>query len=696
MMSRTVCRGVLCALALMTAMSAQAAKVKEAAETKPLPTTVKNFRLEDHMGGSHELYRYKDGKAIVLYFHGNGCPIVRKSVPEIKAIRDEFLPKGVGFFMINANPLDDKDSIAEEAKEFQIDMPILMDAAQLVTLDLGTKRTAEAIVIVPDGWKIVYRGAINDKQEYGFERPKGAEHEWLRDALNAVLEGKEPPVASSETKGCLIDLKDMPTKTSYAKHVVPILEKKCVSCHVEGHIGPFAMDSYENIAGRKRMIREVLLTKRMPPWHADEYHGKFENNVSLTRDELRTMVAWLDSDAQENTDKDPLLKYAVEDAEPVWPLGKPDIIIPMPKPVHVPASGVLDYVRQIVPFEGKEDLWLRAVDVLPGDRSVVHHGLVFLDYPNELESLEPDMDGGLNGFFAGYVPGMLNEPFPEGTGKWLPKGSRFEFQWHYTTTGRAATDQSLLGLYLCKKKPEREFFTRAATTVDFEIKANDPRSPTSATYEFDRDVILYEMGPHMHYRGKEVSYAVKYPDGKQEMVLNVPNYDFNWQTMYRFDKPMRLPKGSELIVNGAFDNSVRNPLNPDPTKNVYFGEQSWDEMFVGYIGYTYVRPDDTPIVAKVGNVHLGKPLTVENLINTRWKIGKWTLKFEADNVLRVGKLMKGSWEHQGNKLYLRVAGDDFDLEIKDDTLLSDDGPLEFLEFVNGDAPAAAPTRVSSN
>ncbi|NUM53095.1 MAG: redoxin domain-containing protein [Candidatus Hydrogenedentes bacterium] len=679
-------------LALCTATSLAATR-ENPAEAKPLPAIAKNFRLEDHLGGSHELYRMKDGKAIVLYFHGNGCPIVRKSIPEIKAIRDEFNPKGVGFFMINANPLDDKDSIVEEAKEFAIDIPILMDTAQIVTLDLGTKRTAEAIVIVPDGWKIVYRGAISDRQEYGFERPK-PDHDWLRDALNAVLEGREPEVKTSETKGCLIDLKEVPTKVSYARHIAPILEEKCVSCHVEGHIGPFAMDSYENVAGRKRMIREVLVTKRMPPWHADPYHGEFKNDNSLTEKELRTMVAWLDSDAGNDAKKDPLLRFAVDDAEPVWPLGTPDVIIPMPKSVDVPADGVLDYVYMRVPYTGDEDLWITAADVLPGDRSVVHHALVFLNYPNELKNIEPDMEGGLNGFFAGYVPGMLNEPYPKGTGKWVPKGSEFVFQMHYTTTGRAASDRSQLGLYLAKKKPAREFFTRAATNTDFEIKPNDPKSPTDATYRFDRDVVLYEMGPHMHYRGKEVSYEVRYPDGNREMLLNVPNYDFNWQTMYRLDKPLHLPAGSQLRVAGAFDNSARNPRNPDPNRAVYFGEQSWDEMFVGYIGYAYVDAEAAPVQTVASNIHFGKPVTAENLVGTFWRIGRWKLNFQENGVLRVGRTFKGTWQHTGNGLHLRVAGDEFDLEIQDDTILSEDGPLEYLADHVETAPAKA--RLSSN
>ena len=324
----------------------------------------------------------------------------------------------------------------------------------------------------------------------------------------------------------------------------------------------------------------------------------------------------------------------------------------------------------------------------------MHHALVFLNYPKQLKDLEPDMEGGLNGFFAGYVPGMFNEPYPKGTGKWVPKGSEFVFQMHYTTTGRATRDQSKLGLYLAKKKPAREFFTRAASNTDFEIKPNDAHSAADATYTFDHDVTLYEMSPHMHYRGKEAAYEVKYPDGKTQTLLNVPNYDFNWQTMYRLEKPLHLPAGSQLYVAGAFDNSVRNPRNPDPARTVYFGLQSWDEMFIGYMGFTYDNPDQEPAKIAEANTHLGKPVTVENLIGTSWHIGRHTLHFERDGVLRVGRAMRGTWQHTGDRLVLRVAGDEFTLTISGDTIMSEDGPLELLPAQTDAAPASA--RVSSN
>jgi len=681
---------VVCVAVMPVANAAEAAPAAES-----LPTTAKNFRLEDHNGGSHELYRMKDVKAVVLFYQGNGCPIVRKSVPEIKAIRDAYQSKGVAFFLINANPLDDKASIVAEAKEFEIDIPVLMDTAQLVTHDLGTKRTGEAIVIVGGSWKIAYRGAVDDRLDYGAERPK-ANNTWLRNALDAVLEGKDPEVASTETKGCLIDLKDPPKKISYSKHIAPLLAEKCASCHVEGHIGPFAMDSYENVAGRRSMIREVLMTKRMPPWHADPHHGEFTNDTSLTESEMRTMIAWLDAEAPRGEGKDPLLKFAVENPEQIWPLGKPDIIIPMAERVEVPADGVVDYVYQRVPYTGDEDLWIQAADVLPEDHTVLHHGLVFLRYPKHLRHLEPDNEAGLNGFFAGYVPGMLAEPYPKGAGKWVPKGSEFVFQMHYTTTGRASSDQSKLGLYLTKKKPGREFFTRAATSIDLEIPPNSKRTPAEAKYAFKRDVILYEMGPHMHFRGSEVNYVVKYPDGKLETLLNVPNYDFNWQTMYRFKEPKRLPAGTELLVTGAFDNSANNPRNPDPSKWVYFGEQSWEEMFVGYIGYTNATDEPEVKVVEERIINFGKPITAESILNTYWRIGRWRLNFLPDNVLTVGRSFKGTWTFNGDKLELRVAGDEFDLKIEGDTLVSEDGPLEYLPDGGQRPQGSGRQRVSMN
>lgn len=670
-------RSILCfGLALTCALSV-------AGQTDDLPTIAHNFRLNDHLGGSHELFRYRESKAIVLFFAGNGCPIVRKSIATLKNVRDAYTGKGVSFLLIDGNPGDDKASVVEEANEFSIDFPILLDEAQTVTQALHVDRTATTFVITPANWKIVYRGAVDDRLGYGLEKPEARQH-WLTDALDAVLAGEVVETAFTEAKGCLIDRLPEPKKVSYSRHIGPMLREKCATCHREGNIAPFPMDSYEEVVDHKRMIREVVMAKRMPPWHADPHVGTYANDNALTVDETRRLLAWIDEGAPRGRGRDPLSK--VTPMESAWPLGEPDIVISMPDPVAVPASGVLDYQYIRVPYTGTEDIWVKAADVLPGARSVVHHVLVFIRYPDHLRHLQPDYEGGLDGFFAGYVPGMQPTMFPEGTAQFVPAGSEFVFQLHYSTTGKAAEDLSKLGLYVNDGKPKRELFTRAASNTDFAIPPGDGQFPAQSAYRLGKDALLYSMSPHMHYRGKSFKYIADLPDGSSEVLLNVPNYDFNWQTMYRFEEPKLLPAGTVIRCEGAFDNSTANPMNPDPESWVYFGEQTFEEMFIGYLRYAYVdgtsggdaRSADGMFAAGE-RPGLGAPITAESLVETMWRSGRFRIRFLADGEVRVGRGMKGSWRIEDDRVIIHIANDDHVLRIDGDKLIGDDGPLPNIQ-----------------
>ncbi|MCC6696525.1 MAG: redoxin domain-containing protein [Candidatus Hydrogenedentes bacterium] len=654
----------------------------ETAAGSELPSQMRNFRLEDQHGESHELYRYRESKAVVLFFAGNGCPIVRKSIANLKALRDEYRAKGVTFLSINSNPGDDRESVLKECEEYQIDFPILLDEAQVVARTLKVDRTATVLVAVPKDWRIAYRGAVDDRLDYGAQKPE-ASHAWLKDALEAVLAGQEVATPVTEAKGCLIDLLPEPKKLSYSKHIGPMLKEKCAGCHAEGNIGPFPMDSYEEVASRTRMVREVVMTKRMPPWHAREGTGPFRNDASLDTDELRSLVAWLDDGAPRGKGKDPLEK--VLPMESAWPLGEPDIVVSMPEPVHVPADGVVEYQYIRVPYTGTEDVWLRAADVLPGDRSVMHHALIFLRYPEHLRNRQPEYEGGLDGFFAGYVPGMLPSEFPKGTAKFVPAGSEFVFQLHYSPTGKPTDDLTRLGLYLYKGQPKRALYTRAATDTDFAIPPHDPGFAANAAFTINKDTVLYSMSPHMHFRGKKFRYTAAYPDGTSEVLLDVPHYDFNWQTMYEFDKPKLLPAGTRILCDGAFDNSASNPMNPDSERWVYFGEQTFEEMFIGYLRYTYAEEGDPfddpngPGESREVLAGLGEPITAESLPGSVWRAGRFKLRFRPDGVLQVGRVMTGTWAIEGEQLRLDVDGETHLLRVEGDHLLSEDGPLALLD-----------------
>lgn len=566
-------------------VSAKTAVVKGNPE-KTSSDNVDNFRLLDHEGKSHELYRQTQTPVVVLIVGGNGCPIVRQSVSTVKALREKFADKKVVFWLLNANSQDDAASILEEAREFKMDLPVLKDTFQLVARSLAVTRTAEAIAISTKDWKIFYRGAIDDRLGYGTQKVKQPKT-FLADAVENFLAGKKVSPDRTSVKGCAISfatIKPNEAKTiSYINEVAPILQKHCVVCHSPGNIGPFAMSSYEKVKGWSSMIREVLLEQRMPPWHADPHHGTFSNDRSLKPEEVQTLITWIEQDKPRGKGEDPLATSpsTVED----WPLGKPDYIVSMSKDIDIPATGIFPYRYAVVDSPLPEDAWLRAAVVKPGNRKVLHHCLVFLKYPKDAAQSQPDNKGGIDGFFTGFVPGTEAVPFPEGTGKFLPKGAKFFFQLHYSATGKVEKDRTEIGLYLCKTKPSLELQTRAAAKRQLDIPPGDPNYQVEGQFTFKRDSLLYEMSPHMHFRGSRVKYEALYADGKREVLLSVPHYDFNWQTMYRLAEPKRMPAGTKLICSGAFDNSPQNPANPDPTKLVHFGEQTFDEMFIGYVNY---------------------------------------------------------------------------------------------------------------
>ncbi|HYV28236.1 MAG TPA: alkyl hydroperoxide reductase [Candidatus Eisenbacteria bacterium] len=353
--------------------------------------------------------------------------------------------------------------------------------------------------------------------------------------------------------------------------------------------------------GWSSMIQEVLLTQRMPPWHADPHYGDFANERRLSPEQAQTLVAWIHQGSPRGDGQDPLVTTPPPPSEE-WPMGKPDYIVKFPKEEEIPANGVFKYRYILANSPIPSNAWLRAAVVKPGNRKVVHHVLVLVKTAQELRTKQRagPGGGGIDGYFSAYVPGYEAVPYPEGTGKFLPKGSVLLFQMHYTETGKSETDLTELGLYLSKEKPALELKTRSAFNVLFLIPPGAPDHETVAEYQFAKDAMLYELSPHMHLRGSRFQYEAVYPDGKKEILLSVPNYDFKWQHLYRLTEAKRLPAGTRLVCRGAHDNSARNPANPDSQKSVGFGEQTFDEMFIGYLNYSDVAPGSKSAVNSGG------------------------------------------------------------------------------------------------
>ncbi|MFT4640774.1 MAG: hypothetical protein ACI8T1_004107 [Verrucomicrobiales bacterium] len=543
------------------------------------PTIVPNIALLDHQGRSHELDYYcrmPDTKGIVLFIQGNGCPLVQKRIPELKRLREDYEKQGILFCMLNSNLQDTRDEINAEAESFGIDFPILIDDSQAVAHVLGLTRTAEALLINTKNRQLVYRGGIDDRLTYQKEKPEATEH-YLKDAIGALLEGSAPKIASTEAPGCKITLAAPKEGLSFSEHIAPILKSRCVSCHTKGGIGPFAMSNYKKVKGWSEMMEEVLITRQMPPWHADPHIGKFAKDQGITPDEKQTLLAWLRQGAERGDGDDPLVGYAPEKVE--WHLGTPDHIMELPAQ-EVPAEGVVDYryVKLETPFD--EDTWLRGMEVNPGNERVLHH-VVVTGYPKEQQGKRKDEK-----WFTGYAPGTAAWPAPEGTGIKLPKGYILKFQLHYTTNGKPETDATKMGLYLAKGKVKKELHTRAIVHARFKIPPHAMEHSESYERTLKHDVTLYAMNPHMHYRGKRMSFHAKLADGTARDLLSVPNYNFNWQRTYVLEEPMQLPKGTKLAIRNAWDNSSLNPHNPDPNITVTWGEQTFQEMFFATYQYT--------------------------------------------------------------------------------------------------------------
>lgn len=539
--------------------------------------TVENFALLDHNGEYHELFEYKDRKAIVLYSHGVSCPIVRHNIHELQKLQQHY-QNDVVFLMINGNIQDEIVDIKEEVVAFSISLPILKDHSQSVIDLLQFKRTAEAIVIDPQNWEIVYRGSVDDRVGYEKQKSSATQH-FLRKAIQATVAKQQVALPFAETKGCAITYyKETPV--SFSKEIVPILKKRCVTCHRKGGAAPWSMNSHKKIHGWSKMIREAVLTKRMPPWPADPQVGSFKSSHHLPASEQRKLLAWIEQGCildGEDTLKNTASVHVEED--------KPDLVVTIP-PQKIPATGVVDYIYINVSSNLQKDVWVKKVKVIPGSKKAVHHALVMTIFPRHLRHLQPQWRNGSRGFFAIYVPGYNAQNFPENSGQFLPKGSVFQFQMHYTPYGRKTTDETRLHIYFHDQKPQKVLQMSSVINARFKIPPFTQNHPVQGQYTFRDDVTLYALYPHMHYRGRKAKIDAIFPDGRTQTLLSVPKYEFNWQYSYYLQEPLNLPKGTTIRMYGVFDNSSRNKYDIDPSQTVRWGDQSWDEMFIGYLQYT--------------------------------------------------------------------------------------------------------------
>ncbi len=546
----------------------------------------RNIRLKDVAGKSWSLDEPKDAKAVVVIFLGTQCPINNAYAPRLGELHESYSAKGVAFFAINANAHDTLDAIRSHAEKHKLPFPVLRDEDQSVANRFGAERVPEAFVL--DAGRVIrYQGRIDDQFGIGYQRPQPAKR-FLVDALEEVLAGKKVTQAKVAVEGCYITRapkgEATAAKITYAKHVAPILQQRCQECHRAGQIGPMPLLTYDDASSWSQMIKDVVEDRRMPPWHADPRYGKFFNDRSLSSADRETLLAWIDQGCAKGDNKDqPPPRKFVEG----WKFGRPDAVFTMTKEYTVPAQAPkrgIPYKYFVVPTNFDEDRWIQAAEAKPGNPSVVHHIIVYVVVGGK--RLRDSGDGIGSGMLVAFAPGDFGSVYTPGSAKKIPKGASLVFQMHYTPNGTEQTDRSSVGFIFAKAPPKHEVRTKAiAQQLLFLLPGGDSQRFRSLA-TFRSDTLLWNLTPHMHLRGKSFEYQAVYPDGKRETILSVPRYDFGWQASYRFEKPLFLPAGSRIECTAVFDNSASNPNNPDPTKLVRWGDQTWEEMMIGFVDYT--------------------------------------------------------------------------------------------------------------
>jgi peroxiredoxin len=533
------------------------------------------FKLQDFRGGWHELGQARDSKAVVIAFLGAECPLSRQYASRLAELYRQYDKQGVAFFGVDANAQDAPSAMARFAGEQKLPFPLLKDVGNILADRLGIERNPEVVVL--DAGRVVrYRGRVDDQFGLGVHRPSPSRRD-VAVALVELLAGKPVTTPRTEAAGCLIGRVSKPKADSavtYSREVARILRDRCVGCHRAGEIAPFALTSYAQAAGWASMIDEVVQAGRMPPWHASPEYGKFANDSRLSDQEKRTIAAWVGAGAPEGNPRDlPERAHYTEG----WRIPAPDLVLSLPRTVQIPADGTMPYENFLVDPKLKEDVWVRASQVRPGNPSVVHHLVVFVVPPGSRAEGRID-------FLAAYAPGMPPRVLPQGTARLVPAGSKLLFQVHYTPHGTPQTDRSEIGLVFADGKAVRKEMTAiAAINMDLRIPAGAADHAESAEHRFEQDTIVYSLLPHMHLRGKAFRFEAVYPGGRREVLLDVPRYEFDWQNVYVLAEPKLMPEGAVLRCLARYDNSDANLSNPDPNKTVRWGEQTRDEMLVGYV-----------------------------------------------------------------------------------------------------------------
>lgn len=578
---------------------------KRSVKSQPLGSQIKEFTLDDYLGASHSLSDWQDKKATVVVFLGTECPLAKLYGQRLVEMAAKYEPLGVQFVGINSNRQDTLAEMTHFARVHKLEFPLLKDPDCRVADQFGATRTPEAFLL--DGSQTIrYWGRIDDQYGVGYSRGKPSTSE-LANALDALLADKPIMTAKTTAVGCIISRPksiEPHGDITYCNQISRIVQAHCIECHREDQIAPFALESYDDVAAWADTILEVIDDGRMPPWHANPEHGKFLNDARMPVEDKQLLATWVENGMPEGDPND--LPKPREFAAG-WRIPEPDAVFKMPYAFDVPAKGVVSYKHFMFDPGFTEDKWVIGSEARPGNRSVVHHLILFFVPPGQ-EKYRPE--DALFNMVAAYAPGMPALAGPESLALRIPAGSKLCFQVHYTPNGSPQTDLSEAGLiFTDAKNVEKEFLTEAALNFRFRIPPGEKNYQVKTSYTFGHDALIYSLTPHMHYRGKSFRFTAEYPDDTQEILLDVPRYDFNWQNVYFLAEPKRIPEGTKVQMVAHYDNSADNLLNPDPSATVYWGDQTWQEMMIGSITMSHADQD----------LRLGPP-RVEKMDDAKYRV----------------------------------------------------------------------------
>ncbi|XZE21932.1 redoxin family protein [Pirellulaceae bacterium SH449] len=544
-------------------------------------------------------------KAHVVCVLGCECPVARFYAAKLQSIAEQYEPQGVRFVGVMGLLQDNEPKIRSFVKDTEISFPMVRDENQRLLTQLRATRTPEVFVLDERG-TVVYRGRVDDQMAPGVKKNQATTQE-LVDALDAVVKGHPIPTPNTTAAGCLITFAKndsgpstkqdaartdaeqqlaseakakMDTGVSaptYAGNVAAIFNKHCYDCHRPGDIGPFDISNIDEIQGWGEMIVEVIENGRMPPWHASAEHGEFRNARVMSAEEMDLVKNWVSAGSPlGNLDTLPELP----EVKTGWQLPKePDLIVAMREtPFTVPPVGTVEYQYFVVDPKLTEDRWITAAQVIPGNATIVHHAIVFIRPP------DGEQIKGVS-WLTSFVPGQRAAEYPAGYARKVPAGSKFVFQMHYTPIGKVQQDITKVGLvFVDASEVTHEVSTIAGIDQSFEIppyaEAHTVRSKISLPRGNSKVLVA---APHMHLRGKSFRLTSVTKRGTEEVLLDVPRYDFNWQHAYEFATPVDVRELESLEFETSYDNSEGNPFNPNPAEYVMWGDQTWEEMAVVFL-----------------------------------------------------------------------------------------------------------------